>query len=234
MNQGPAPQPQGPVHNAAGVPPSSPPDYDYEDYPVEVQRSSATSSSFEIDHDTMEVVDVDVGIDVNNFNEPANAMDRIRRGISKQYSTVTGRLHVEDEDAFRHARKSSLLSVESPEIQQQHQPSSKSRQRQTFLTSVDLDTIQKLDADYERALLQREIGWNARYISVRQNAGLSLWFFFVFLMCGTIFFEITTDWSLGESLLFSMYTITTVGYGTYYYLHYTYIIHTLMSRCMIQ
>lgn len=89
------------------------------------------------------------------------------------------------------------------------------RNRQTFLTSVDLNTIEKLDADYERALLQREIGWNARYISVRQNAGLSLWFFFVFLMCGTIFFDINTDWTLGESLLFSVYTITTVGYGNH-------------------
>lgn len=85
----------------------------------------------------------------------------------------------------------------------------------TFLTSVDLDTIEKLDADYERALLQREIGWNARYISVRQNAGLSLWFFFVFLMCGTLFFDVNTDWTLGESLLFSVYTITTVGYGNH-------------------
>jgi|AntRauTorckE5430_2_1112549.scaffolds.fasta_scaffold04657_5 hypothetical protein len=208
---------QGPVHNDTGFPaststhPSSQPSspdlpYDYE-YP-----STATSSSFEIEHDSMEDVDVDANTNTNTFTEPANAMDRIRRGISKQYSTVTGRQQFEEEDAFRHARKSTLLSVEVSEQQQQKDPSS--RQRQIFLTSVDLDTIEQLDADYERALLQREIGWNARYISVRQNVGLSLWFFFVFLMCGTIFFEITTDWSLGESLLFSMYTITTVGYGT--------------------
>ncbi len=85
----------------------------------------------------------------------------------------------------------------------------------TFLTSADVSTIQRLDADYEKALLRREIGWNARYISVRQNAGLSLWSFFLIVMCGTIFFELNTDWTISESLLFSVYTITTVGYGNH-------------------
>jgi len=194
---------QGPAKNdAAGVPPSTPPSSPPPDMPY----PEATSSSFELELGSMDKVDVD-------FNGSPSAMDRIRRGISNQYSTVTGRRQsFDDEDAFRHARKSSLLASETsppPEI---------STARETFLTSVDLDTIQKLDADYERALLQREIGWNARYISVRQNAGLSAWFFFVFLMCGTIFFEITTDWTLAESLLFSVYTITTVGYGTFRFL----------------
>jgi hypothetical protein len=142
---------QGPVHNDTGFPaststhPSSQPSspdlpYDYE-YP-----STATSSSFEIEHDSMEDVDVDANTNTNTFTEPANAMDRIRRGISKQYSTVTGRQQFEEEDAFRHARKSTLLSVEVSEQQQQKDPSS--RQRQIFLTSVDLDTIEQLDADY--------------------------------------------------------------------------------------
>lgn len=84
-----------------------------------------------------------------------------------------------------------------------------------FLTRADVSSIQRLDADYEKALLRREIGWNARYISVRQNAGLSLWTFFLIIMCGTIFFELNTNWTLSESLLFSVYTITTVGYGNH-------------------
>ena len=81
------------------------------------------------------------------------------------------------------------------------------------LTDGDLNIIQQLDEEYEKTLLEREIGWNARYISVRQNAGLSIWFMILFLTVGTIFFRYKTDWTLGESLLFSMYTITTVGYG---------------------
>ena len=150
-------------------------------------------SSLEIEHNDLDDV---------AFSEAPRPMDRIRRGISKQYSTVADRT---DRDAFNYARKSSLLA--EADGSQSIKPNA------TFLTSVDVTTIERLDADYEKALLQREIGWNARYISVRQNSGLSLWFFFLFIMCGTIFFEITTDWTLSESLLFSMYTITTVGYG---------------------
>jgi hypothetical protein len=81
------------------------------------------------------------------------------------------------------------------------------------LTNEDIHIITKLDEEYENSILEREIGWNARYISVRQNAGLSLWFMVLFLTIGTIFFDAKTDWDLGESLLFSIYTITTVGYG---------------------
>ena len=81
------------------------------------------------------------------------------------------------------------------------------------LNNEDLNIIQQLDEEYEKTLIEREIGWNARYISVRQNAGLSLWFMFLFLTVGTIFFDYKTSWTLGESLLFSIYTITTVGYG---------------------
>jgi hypothetical protein len=81
------------------------------------------------------------------------------------------------------------------------------------LTNQDISTIQRLDAEYEQALLEREIGWNAQYISVRQNAGMSIWFMILFLTIGTIFFDYNTEWDLGESLLFSIYTITTVGYG---------------------
>jgi len=167
-----------------------------------VPYQDVANSSFEIDSCDLDEVE---------FGEAPNRMARIRRGVSKQYSTVAGR-NQSEEDAFRHARKSTLLAEEpSSPAKSNARPT----RTQTFLTSVDLDTIQRLDADYERALLQREIGWNARYISVRQNAGLSLWVFFVFLMCGTVFFQLTTDWSLSESLLFSMYTITTVGYGNH-------------------
>jgi hypothetical protein len=78
---------------------------------------------------------------------------------------------------------------------------------------IDLDTIKSLDEEYEKALVLREIGWNARYISVRQNAGLSTYFMISFLIVGLVFFQLNTNWSITESLLFSIYSITTVGYG---------------------
>jgi len=81
------------------------------------------------------------------------------------------------------------------------------------LTTQDMDTIKILDKEYDLSLIEREIGWNARYISVRQNAGLTLWLVCIFILLGTIVFQFTTTWSVTDSILFCIYTITTVGYG---------------------
>ena len=70
--------------------------------------------------------------------------------------------------------------------------------------------------EYERALEEREVGWTARYNSVRQSACLSLSFMLIYLILGTTFFARHTEWALHESLLFTIYTITTVGYGNHY------------------
>lgn len=84
---------------------------------------------------------------------------------------------------------------------------------QSDLTAQDIDTIQTLDKEYDLSLMEREIGWNARNISVRQNAGITSWLMCIFILIGTITFQLTTDWSLTDSILFCIYTITTVGYG---------------------
>lgn len=78
---------------------------------------------------------------------------------------------------------------------------------------IDLDTIKSLDEEYEKALILREIGWNARYLSVRKNAGLSTYLMISFLIIGMVFFQLNTNWSITETLLFIIYSITTVGYG---------------------
>lgn len=81
------------------------------------------------------------------------------------------------------------------------------------LTVEDLEICQRLDEEYERALEEREIGYNARYASVRQSAVLSVFFMVAFLGLGTTFFMRQAAWTIPESMLFSIYTITTVGYG---------------------
>ena len=88
-----------------------------------------------------------------------------------------------------------------------------SREKINPTSFLDSDAIQHLDDEYEKALQEREIGWNARYAAVRQNAGLSLWFMACLLLFSNIYLGIYTDWSLRETLLFSIITITTVGYG---------------------
>jgi hypothetical protein len=81
------------------------------------------------------------------------------------------------------------------------------------LSTEDIEICQRLDDEYERALEEREIGYNARYGSVRQSAFLSVFFTMAYLFLGTAFFMRQTAWTVADSLLFSIYTITTVGYG---------------------
>ncbi|KAL3913374.1 MAG: hypothetical protein SGILL_006518 [Bacillariaceae sp.] len=81
------------------------------------------------------------------------------------------------------------------------------------LTTEDIEICQRLEDEYERALEEREIGYNARYTSVRQSAFLSIFFMVVYMTQGTIVFMHQTEWSIPESLFFSIFTITTVGYG---------------------
>lgn len=84
---------------------------------------------------------------------------------------------------------------------------------QQFLSLEDMEICQRLDDEYENALEEREIGYMARYTSVRQSACFSVMFMLTFLSLGTTFFMRYADWSIHDSLLFSIYTITTVGYG---------------------
>eukprot|EP00980_Cylindrotheca_fusiformis_P006133 scaffold1319_cov126-Cylindrotheca_fusiformis.AAC.22 len=82
-------------------------------------------------------------------------------------------------------------------------------------STEDVELCQRLDEEYERALEEREIGYNARYASVRQSAMISVFFMISFLLLGTAFFIRQADWTIADSLLFSIYTITTVGYGNH-------------------
>jgi hypothetical protein len=109
------------------------------------------------------------------------------------------------------------------------------------LSSEDIEICQRLDEEYERALEERDIGYNARYSSVRQTAGWSIFFLVVYIVQGTfVYRELLllnniknyipiereegeeyedefdnefSNWSVAESLFFSIFTITTVGYG---------------------
>lgn len=106
------------------------------------------------------------------------------------------------------------------------------------LTTEDLEICQRLDDEYERALEERDIGYNARYSSVRQTAMWSVFFLALYMIQGTIVYRELlllnnqqnyaaervegeedefdnefSNWSIPESLFFSIFTITTVGYG---------------------
>jgi hypothetical protein len=123
----------------------------------------------------------------------------------------------------------------------QHPTASEPQNSPYELSSEDMEICRRLDDEYERALEERDIGYNARYSSVRQTAGWSLFFLIVYMVQGTfVYRELLLlnnqksyipvereegeeyedefdnefdNWSIPESLFFSIFTITTVGYG---------------------
>lgn len=88
------------------------------------------------------------------------------------------------------------------------------RHHPVVLTEHDIAMCRALDLEYDRALEDRQVAWTARYQSVRQSTLLSILFMVLLIMTGTIFFLHQADsyWNVSEALLFSIYTITTVGY----------------------
>lgn len=82
------------------------------------------------------------------------------------------------------------------------------------LSIEDIQICQRLELEYERALEEREIGYNARYKSVRQSTCFSMTFMLLYLFVGVLFYNQYIGWSIAEATFFLVYTITTVGYGS--------------------
>jgi Ion channel len=82
-----------------------------------------------------------------------------------------------------------------------------------LMSEADIEICQRLDQEYELALEERDIAYTARYRSVRQSACASIGFMALFVTLANVFFVRHADWTVSDSLLFSVYTITTVGYG---------------------
>mmetsp|Transcript_22418 Transcript_22418/g.55578 ORF Transcript_22418/g.55578 Transcript_22418/m.55578 type:complete len:825 (+) Transcript_22418:293-2767(+) len=138
-----------------------------------------------------------------------------------------------DEDDRKRRNRQDLFRSKETQQESRH-----SKKPSFELTMEDLEICQRLDDEYERALEERDIGYNARYSSVRQTAMCSIFFMALYMIQGTIVYRELlllnnqqnyareraegeedefdnefSNWSIPESLFFSIFTITTVGYG---------------------
>ena len=78
----------------------------------------------------------------------------------------------------------------------------------------ELDSLRGVfDSEYERALEDQEISWRARYGATRISFIMSAVFMIVYLWLGCLFYRSEAGWSIPDALLFTVYTVTTVGYG---------------------
>uniref|UniRef100_A0A8J9S115 Potassium channel domain-containing protein n=1 Tax=Phaeodactylum tricornutum TaxID=2850 RepID=A0A8J9S115_PHATR len=138
---------------------------------------------------------------------PAQRHDQSTAWSPVDDDTVTGNWSLDDD--FDHLQNSQRRADQRGSMD-----NPRSRLPSIVLSAQDLALCQRLDQDYERALESLQVGYSARYYSVRQSALCSVIFMLVLLTLGTIFFlRQAPFWSLEEALLFSVYTITTVGYG---------------------
>lgn len=89
-----------------------------------------------------------------------------------------------------------------------------SKQHQPCRT-LDTELLQELDREYDVALEEREIAYQARHDSVRGSACFLLVAMAVLLILSVLFLLSLTDdeWDVGDAALFCVYAITTVGYG---------------------
>ena len=84
----------------------------------------------------------------------------------------------------------------------------------SFIAEEELDNLRKaIDSEYEIALEDHEISWKARYGATRMSFVLSLLLMLLYLWLGCMFYRSEAGWSIRDALLFTVYTVTTVGYG---------------------
>lgn len=88
------------------------------------------------------------------------------------------------------------------------------RSSSSAAAEAELDGLRRIfDSEYERALEDQEISWRARYAATRWSFILSAICMIVYLWLGCMFYRSEAGWSVPDALLFTVYTVTTVGYG---------------------
>jgi hypothetical protein len=86
-------------------------------------------------------------------------------------------------------------------------------ERSSSLTS-DLTTLRHIfDTEYERAIEHQEISWKAKYAATRISFLISCGCMLLYLWLGCMFYRSEAGWSVPDALLFTVYSVTTVGYG---------------------
>lgn len=100
------------------------------------------------------------------------------------------------------------------------QPSTNNTSLSSLATAnTDTDDFEscriRLDEQYERALEDREVVFRAQYATVCQSTCLSALVMLLYLAVGCTFYKSHTQWDTTDSLLFTVYSVTTVGYGNH-------------------
>jgi len=84
--------------------------------------------------------------------------------------------------------------------------------------TYEIELCEEFDKDFELIFFEREVEYRARLLSVRRITGITFALFASYLVIGCLYFSVWSEeskWPLEESLIFLIYTVTTVGYGNH-------------------
>ncbi len=83
--------------------------------------------------------------------------------------------------------------------------------------TTERNMIKKFDDEYKQSLLDEAIGTQARQESVRNITLFTIGLFALYLTLGCFYYSVweESQWPIEESLIFLIYTVTTVGYGNH-------------------
>ena len=127
--------------------------------------------------------------------------------------------HIDDVDAFEtpssyatyrasqtpslSTRKTPTISLFSPTLSQPN--------------TTERKMIKRFDDEYNQTLIDEAIGTQARTESVRNITLFTVMLFALYLTLGCLYYSVweESQWPLEESLIFLIYTVTTVGYGNH-------------------
>jgi hypothetical protein len=79
----------------------------------------------------------------------------------------------------------------------------------------NLALFQQLETDYDHALQEINLDLQAKLSWIRCSATYSIVLVLAYLLLGAVFFSHVANWTLLESMLFAVYTMTATGYGNH-------------------
>lgn len=78
-----------------------------------------------------------------------------------------------------------------------------------------MNVLERLFKNYQTDLEEKQIGYMARYRSIRESACWSIIFIIILQVIGVAFFrQNIPNVSVADAVLFSTYSITSAGYGS--------------------
>jgi len=198
-----------PKQQRQSTPPKSTPPKVEEKKPAEPENLVASPSLFG------PFVDPIINSDWNPFSDDNNDNNEI--GVGGERQRHGQRFAVDDDikDQPTSQRNNVANGGEGTSSGLKRSSSSQQQQQTDKQTSeVEINSLRQIfDSEYERALEDQEISWRARYGATRLSFIMSTLLMIIYLWLGCMFYRSEAGWSIPDALLFTVYTVTTVGYG---------------------